>query len=80
MVEPTMTDMQHKWLVSIPEACAGLGVGRSTFYEMVTRGDVEVVRIGRRTLVPVAAIESYVQTLRFRAVSVVHRQRSEMRT
>ncbi len=60
----TTTDSAPRWLLSIPEACKGLGVGRSTFYEMVARGDVEVVRIGRRALVPVAAIEAYVQGLR----------------
>jgi hypothetical protein len=35
-------------------------------YEMAARGDVEVVRIGRRALVPVASIEAYVDRLRGR--------------
>ena len=64
MSDTTTTDISPRWLLSIPEACKGLGVGRSTFYEMIARGDVEVVRIGRRALVPVAAIEAYVQGLR----------------
>jgi excisionase family DNA binding protein len=55
---------RQRWMVGIPEAYAGLGVGRSTFYELVARGDMEVVRVGRRVLVPVDAIEAYVQRLR----------------
>ncbi len=55
---------EHRWLLGIPEACAGLGVGRSTLYELAARGEIEIVRVGRRALVPVASIESYVERLR----------------
>lgn len=60
-VEETTTP---RWLLPIPDACVGLGVGRSTLYEMAARGDVQIVRVGRRALVPVASIEAYVQRLR----------------
>ena len=53
-----------RWLLPIPAACAGLGVGRSMLYEMAARGDVQIVRVGRRALVPVASIEAYVNRLR----------------
>lgn len=53
-----------RWLLPIPEACAGLGVGRSTLYELAAAGELEIVHIGRRALVPVGAIAAYVERLR----------------
>lgn len=53
-----------RWLLPIPAACAGLGVGRSTLYELAAASDVEFVRIGRRTLVTAASLEAYVDRLR----------------
>lgn len=53
-----------RWLLPIPEACAGLGIGRSTVYELHAAGELEIVRVGRRALVPVDSIESYVERLR----------------
>ncbi len=38
--------------VSIPKACAALGLGRTTFYALVKAGQIRVVKLGRRTLVP----------------------------
>jgi len=55
---------EHRWLLAIPAACASLGIGRSTLYELAANGDVQIVRVGRRALVPVASIESYVERLR----------------
>jgi excisionase family DNA binding protein len=43
-------------LLTIPEAAALLRVGRSTAYEFVGRGELEVVHIGRAVRVPVAAL------------------------
>jgi len=53
-----------RWLLPIPDACAGLGVGRSMLYEMAARGDVQIVRIGRRALVTVSSVDAYVDRLR----------------
>ncbi len=53
-----------RWLLPIPDTCAGLGIGRSMLYEMAARGDVEIVRVGRRALVTVSSIEAYVDRLR----------------
>lgn len=63
-VASTSLHTSPRWLLPIPEACTGLGVGRSTLYEMAARGDVQIVRVGRRALVPVASIEAYVERLR----------------
>ena len=49
-------------------AAAGLpGVGRSTAYELIAAGELEVVHIRRCARVPVATIDAYVERLRVRA-------------
>jgi excisionase family DNA binding protein len=44
-------------LVSIRAASERLGIGRTTIYKLISRGDLQPTRIGRRTLIPVAQIE-----------------------
>jgi excisionase family DNA binding protein len=51
-------------LLTIPEAARALAIGRSTLYELIDCGAVDVVHIGRSTRVPVAAITEYVERLR----------------
>lgn len=46
--------------LSIPEAAAAIGVGRSTFYKMIASGEIPVIKIGNRTLVRVADLEDWV--------------------
>lgn len=43
-------------VVTIPEAAKLLGISRSFAYELVKRGDLPVVRLGRRQLVPKEAL------------------------
>ena len=42
--------------VPIPEAARLIGVGRSTLYKLIAGKAVDVVHIGRRTLVTVASL------------------------
>jgi excisionase family DNA binding protein len=42
------------------EACRLLGVGRTTFYEVILPS-LAVVRIGRRVLVPVGELERWLE-------------------
>jgi excisionase family DNA binding protein len=51
-------------LLTVREAAHALGVGRSTAYELVNAGELEVVHIGRACRVPVAVVEAYVERLR----------------
>jgi len=44
--------------LSVPEAARLLGIGRNTAYEAIRRGEIPALRIGRRLLVPRAALES----------------------
>ena len=43
--------------VDVPEAGAILGVGRSKSYELARQGIIPTIRLGRRIVVPIAALE-----------------------
>jgi excisionase family DNA binding protein len=53
----------EKVLLSIPEVGAALSLGRSTVYELMARGELPVVHIGRRALIPAQAIRDYADRL-----------------
>jgi excisionase family DNA binding protein len=42
--------------ITIEEAATVLGIGRSACYEAARRGEIPVLRVGRRMLVPVATL------------------------
>ncbi len=47
-------------LLTIPQAALVLAVGRTTVYELVAAGDLDVVHIGRSVRIPVDALRSFV--------------------
>jgi excisionase family DNA binding protein len=61
-----MTFAHHgdKLLCSPMEAAELLGVGRSQMFELIARGDVESVKIGRLRKIPREALTAYVDRLR----------------
>lgn len=56
-------------LVTVKEAGRMLGVGRTTAYELIASGDLEVVHIGRCARVPVQSVIELVESLRHRDAS-----------
>jgi excisionase family DNA binding protein len=44
--------------ISVPEAGRRLGIGRNTAYEAARLGQLPVIRIGKRMVVPIAAFEA----------------------
>jgi excisionase family DNA binding protein len=46
-----------KWTVTVEEAASLLGVGRTAGYEAARSGTIPTIRIGRRLVVPTAALE-----------------------
>ena len=40
----------------VPEACRYLGIGRSTLYVLIARGEIEIVKLGSSTLVLTASL------------------------
>ncbi len=53
-------------LLTIPQAAEALAVGRSTVYELIAGGALEVVHIGRCARVPVDAVHAFVEGKRAR--------------
>lgn len=45
--------------VRIPEACRLTGIGRSKLYELIAAGEIETIKIGTITLVPVASLTMF---------------------
>lgn len=57
-------ELRTRLLLKVSDAGAMLGVGRSTVYELIARGELEAVHIGRCCRIPTAAVEQYVRRLR----------------
>lgn len=55
--------MENKLLLSAEEAASRLGVGRTTIFELLAAGDLQSLKIGRRRLIPVAALAAFVQRM-----------------
>jgi excisionase family DNA binding protein len=51
------TPKTEKKTVSVPEAGQELGIGRNAAYDAAKRGDIPTIKIGRRLLVPRAALD-----------------------
>ena len=47
----------RKHTVSVPEAGRILGIGRNSAYAGAERGEIPIIRVGKRLVVPRAALE-----------------------
>ena len=47
----------NKLTFTVEETAKILGVGRNSAYEAIARGEIPVVKVGKRLLVPKAALE-----------------------
>jgi excisionase family DNA binding protein len=54
---------RERLLLTVVEAAAMLGVGRTKAYELIAGGELQVVHIGRAARVPLAAVHRYVNAL-----------------
>lgn len=52
----TLDDIRGKATISVPEAGELLGLGRASSYTAALKGEIPSIKIGRRTLVPVAKL------------------------
>jgi excisionase family DNA binding protein len=46
---------------SIREAASVLSLSRTTIYKLIAAGELSVVKIGTRSLIPSAAVETFLQ-------------------
>jgi len=47
--------------VRIRDACRLTGIGRSKLYELIAAGEIEIIKVGTITLVPVASLTRFLQ-------------------
>ena len=47
--------------VRVREACRLSGIGRSKLYELIAAGEIEIVKVGTITLVPVASLANFLE-------------------
>ncbi|WEK44737.1 MAG: helix-turn-helix domain-containing protein [Candidatus Sphingomonas colombiensis] len=46
--------------ITVNEACRTLGLGRTKIYELIRVGRLEILKIGKRTLVKTASVRALV--------------------
>lgn len=57
------TAVSDRLLLTVEEAGAALGVGRSLMYELIARGEIQTVRVGRLRRVRPEDLRDYVTSL-----------------
>ena len=56
LTPPTLDEVAKHATITVEEAAGLLGLGRSAAYEAVRRGDLPSRRLGRRIVIPVPAL------------------------
>ena len=59
-----ITSAIDRFAYRVPEACSALGIGRTSLYELVKNGELKLIRIAGRTLVPRSELERLVRVNR----------------
>lgn len=47
--------------VRVREACRLTGIGRSKLYELISAGEIEIIKVGTITLIPIASLTRFLQ-------------------
>ena len=50
--------------VRIPEACRISGIGRSKLYELIGAGQIDIVKVGAITLIPMDSLRLFIDSQR----------------
>ncbi|MGH3774696.1 MAG: helix-turn-helix domain-containing protein [Pseudonocardiaceae bacterium] len=53
----------YKLAHSVDETCRYIGVGRTVLFDLLRRGEISSVKIGRRRLIPAASLQAYFDRL-----------------
>ena len=69
MHEEGLAEQSPVLLLRIEDAASRLGIARTLMYQLVQRGEVQSVHVGRLHRIPVASLEEYVEDLRTRPES-----------
>jgi excisionase family DNA binding protein len=58
-----MTNQIEPFFLPVNDGAKALGLGRSKFYELVADNKIRIVKLGRKSLVPVASLRDFADTL-----------------
>jgi excisionase family DNA binding protein len=58
-----MSTVGERYTLTVPEAAERLGISRNAAYEAAARGELPTLRIGRRLVVPVAALTRLLESV-----------------
>jgi excisionase family DNA binding protein len=61
MYEPEVTNTDRPLVLSVGDAARLLGISRAHAYELVARGELAHIRLGRRVVVPRRAIDQLIE-------------------
>ena len=64
MGRPSIVAEPSPLCVRVTTGMKMLGIGKTKIYELIASGDLETVRLGRRTLIVLASIETLFERLR----------------
>ena len=53
--------IDNRLCLSVPEAAELLGISRNNAYELVKRGELPVIRLGKRLLIPKVALDKMLE-------------------
>jgi excisionase family DNA binding protein len=53
----------EKLTLSVNEFCEAVDIGRTKAYEMFAAGELEIVRLGRRTLITKRSVDALIERL-----------------
>jgi excisionase family DNA binding protein len=53
----------HRENVTVAEAIQRFGIARTKLYELIREGDIEAVKLGRRTLIRAESARSFIDRL-----------------
>ncbi len=57
----TFVNEHDRLLLTIPEVAARLGMGRSFVYQLVLKGEIPSIKLGRARRVPAGAVEQFIK-------------------
>jgi excisionase family DNA binding protein len=61
VIEKSSEPCDHRLVYTVAEAAVLLGISRAFAYELVARGELPVIRLGRRRLVPKVALVALIE-------------------
>jgi len=50
--------------VRVKQACEIIGIGRSKLYQLIASGEIETIKIGCATLIPISSLHQFIEARR----------------